>query len=156
MEFREFPTIPYQVPGGKASGGNQVLRRLLKGSARGYTLAEQMIALALVAFAVVALLQALSGGILNMRKFTDRARLVNLARSQMESIHNQSYQETAAAYARISIPAGFNLDVEASVPRTYTYPSPDVTPTTNVIQQITVTVYTVEESFQLGGYKTRR
>ncbi len=133
-----------------------MLRRTVSGNSRGYTLMEQIIALALVVIAVTALLQALSGGISNMRKFSDRARLVNLARSQMESIQSEAYQDAAASYTQIGLPPGYSLDIVAAVPRSYTYPSPDITPTANVIQQITINVYSPETSFELVGYRANR
>ena len=129
------------------------LKKRLK-SEKGFTLLETLIALGIVGLIIVILLQALPVAILGTSRARAGMNLINLASSQMESIKVQPFQ---SSYTPISIvPPGFSVAITATVPVTYSYPSPSLAQTADTVQLITVTITGPYGSGSVEGYKTRR
>jgi Tfp pilus assembly protein PilV len=117
------------------------LRKVLQ-YRHGFSLVEQVVAAALLAVVVPPLALLLTGLMRQASLSNTRVTMVNLARSQIESVKAHPYQELPASYSDISpLPEGFTITITASAVKTYTYPPPDSTSTLpNEIQLITVEV----------------
>ena len=121
----------------------------------GFTLFEAIIAVAVFGVIAVALLGALASGLRSQRTQSDRLEALNLARSQLESIEHQPFQESPASYEIISpVPEGFSIQVDVSVPVAYAYPGISALPAGDTVQQIAVTVSYSPGTITLEGYKT--
>lgn len=83
---------------------------------RGSTLVGELIALAIVGTALVALLSGLSTSSLGVRVVERHVSAENVARSQMEAIKAAPYQPnpTAVPYPSVSAPSGYDLTIGVS------------------------------------------
>lgn len=130
------------------------LRRLLTAKA-GTTLLETVVAMAVTLVAVPIVFTGTVVVIRATDKADDRAFLIEMGQSQMESILQQPYQENAANYQLISdLAAGYTVTISASQPVTYTLPN--LQAPQEVLQQITVTVVGKSTFYELSRYKLRR
>ncbi len=130
---------------------------------RGFSLIEQVVAVGLIGIVVPALIAALSILIRGTSKSDTDVTMLSLARSQIESVKEQSFQALPAAYAVINpVPDGFSVTIAVTAVKTYTYPEPDPTATLpDEIQLITVEVSCPDCSpsanpLTLEDYKVRR
>jgi len=102
------------------------------GDERGFSLAESLVAVAILAVALVVFLTALSTGVRGVATVNERVIAENVARSQLEYTKSQEYLKVVpASYDTVTPPAGFTVSAEAS-------PIPDLS---DDIQKITITVY---------------
>lgn len=111
-------------------------RKLRKGIARlgderGISLVESLVAVAILGFALVVFLSALSTGSMAVGTVNEQVTAQNLARSQLESTESQDYLTAPANYDTITSPAGFTVSAEAS----------SIPGAGDDIQKITITVY---------------
>jgi len=102
------------------------VRRAFQGSSRGFSLIEVSIAIALIGVIAIAVLGALSYASTVLISTDRQATAESLAKSQMEYIKNQEYEEApdggAAPYVEIpgmSIPAGYTIWSENRTPGEY-------------------------------------
>lgn len=135
----------------------------LRGGEGGFSLIEQVIALALVAIVVSAVMQALSTTVRGVAAADTRVTMLNLARSQLESVKQQPYQDLPATYTIIKpVPKEYTISVTASAVKTYAYPEPEPKATLpDELQLITVEVSYPGGLPPVGplilkGYKVRR
>ena len=138
-------------------------RRGTSSRQRGFSLIEQVVAVGLIAIFVTGLIGGLSLLIRGTSKSDTDVTMLSLARSQIESVKEQSFQALPAAYAVISpVPDGFSVTIAVTAVKTYTYPEPDPTATLpDEIQLITVVVSCPDCSppanpLTLEDYKVRR
>jgi len=138
---------------------------------RGFSLIEQIVAVALVAVVVPSMALLLSGLVKQASTSGAEVAMLTLARSQIESVKEQPYQSLPATYTVVDpVPEEFSIQVTAAccvdgstVPlRTYTFPAPQSTVTLpDEVQLITVEVSCPNCSPPLGSlilqdYKVRR
>ena len=123
----------------------------------------ELIALAIVGTALVALLTGLSTSSLGVRVVEHRVSAENIARSQMEAIKAAPYQPnpTAVPYPTVSVPSGYGLTVDVSYWMTATGTFTSTLPNTDSgLQHIRVEVRSTGDSgsiaFALEGYKGDR
>src|SRR4030042_2344122 len=99
-------------------GLNSRVRRAWHGGSRGFTLIEVTIAIALLGIVAVTILTALSNASMALIIADRRATAESLARSQMEYVKNQDYEDYAESghgeYAEIGGYTG-NYDVDTTV-----------------------------------------
>ena len=146
------------------------LRKAFRGSSRGFTLIEVLIALALMGIIAIAFLSALTTGSAAFIVADERATAESLARSQMEYVKNQPYEDAEqgeATYEEITpIPDGYSI---CSFNRTGSEPVEDIlgipwvsgnnTPaeTDNGLQRIKLVIYHgSKEIITMEGYKVNR
>jgi type II secretory pathway pseudopilin PulG len=121
---------------------------------RGYILLEVLIGLALVAFTIPVILGGVSVGVTASDRAQDRASMYRLAQSQLEDVMRQPYQPLPAAYARVpGVPAGYSIEIAATIPVSYQYPGGSAAPET--AQLITVRVNGPFGYVELQGCKAR-
>ena len=130
---------------------------------QGFSLIEQIVAVALVAVVVTPFALLLSGLVRGASVSDAEVSMLILARSQMESVKKQPYQDLPASYTTISdMPEGYTVTTTASSTKTYIYPPPDATSTLpDEIQVITVDLGCPDCSPPVGpltleGHKVRR
>jgi type II secretory pathway pseudopilin PulG len=130
---------------------------------RGSTLVGELIALAIVGTALVALLSGLSTSSLGVRVVERRVSAENVARSQMEAIKAAPYQPNPAAapYPTVSVPSGYDLTIGVSYWMTATGTFTSTLPETDSgLQRIRVEVRPAGEpdsiAFALEDYKGDR
>ena len=130
---------------------------------QGFSLIEQIVAVALVAVVVPALVVLLSGLVRQASTSGAAVDMLTLARSQLESIKAEPYLNRPKSYSKVSpIPKKFIIDIGVEPVRTYTYPPPksDII-LADEIQLITVEVRCPGCSPAIGptilkDYKVRR
>jgi type II secretory pathway pseudopilin PulG len=129
----------------------------------GFSLFEQIVAIALIALVIPPLALLLSGIVRQASVSEAQVTMLNIARGQIESVKRQSYQDLPASYATISpLPDGYSVTTTAGAVKTYTYPAPSATSTLpDEIQLITVEVGCLVCSPPVGtltlkDYKVRR
>ena len=92
---------------------NSQARKAFPGSSRGFTLIEVLIAVALMGIIAIAVLSALSTASAALMTADKRATAESLARSQMEFVKNQLYEDAGegeATYDEITpIPPGYSI-----------------------------------------------
>ena len=115
---------------------------------KGISLAEVLVALAIVATAVVMFLSTLLTGSKTVGLIYERTTAENLARSQLEYTKSQDYIPAPSSYDTImSLPSGFTVSAQASA----------IAGRDDDIQKITVTVYRGGKSILLiGDFKVNR
>jgi len=130
---------------------------------RGSTLVGELIALAIVGTALVALLSGLSTSSLGVRMVERRVSAENVARSQMETIKAAPYQPAPAAapYPTVSVPSGYDVTIDVSYWMTATGTFTSTPPETDSgLQRIRVEVRSTGEpdslAFALEDYKGDR
>ena len=126
------------------------VRTALQGRSRGLTLVEIVIAMALIAIIAVAFLGGLSNAIMSLVVADVRTTAESLARSEMEYVKSQSYEDAPWDY-EYDPPAydGYAVEVRAE-------PLDEID---DGIQKITVTVShhsRTEPVITLEGYKADR
>jgi len=126
-------------------------------------LIEQIVAVGLVAIIVPPLMLLLSGLVRQAATSGAAVDMLTLARSQLESIKQQPYQNLPTSYAILSpIPSEYSIQTTAAAVKTYTYPPPKETVTLpDEVQLITVQVSCPEcapplAPLTLQGYKVKR
>ncbi|HHX44133.1 MAG TPA: type II secretion system protein [Chloroflexi bacterium] len=130
---------------------------------RGSTLVGELIALAIVGTALVALLSGLSTSSFGVRLVEHHVSAETVARNQMEAIKAAPYQPnpTAVPYPTVAVPPGYHLDIEVSywVTATHTF-APALPDTDGGLQRIRVAVHSLSDpdstAFSLEGYKGNR
>lgn len=127
------------------------LSSLFSGRARGQSLLEVIIALALVGIAIPAVLTAFSTMLKSTAHLTDHAQRLELAQSQMEYIQAQEYMASAQDYFLINAPDGYSIEITSSVISSYRYPDGRQAP--GGVQQIDITVTGHYGATELEGYK---
>ena len=130
---------------------------------RGFSLIEQVAAAAILAVVAVPVTGLISGIVTGVSISEAETTMLSLARSQLESIKQQEYQDLGQTYTIIDgVPDNFTVTATSSSAKTYTYPSPDASSTlTDELQQITITVSCDDcdetpGDLTLIGYRTRR
>ncbi len=113
---------------GSTPGVSSIDRR---GSERGFTMVETLIAVAVMGTAVVALLSALSTGSIAVTVVEEKVTAGGIARSQLEYTQSLPFQIAPATYATITPNQGYSVTAEA-------FP---VAGTDDDIQRVVVTVY---------------
>ena len=128
------------------------VRKACQGSARGLSLIEVLIAVALIGIIAIAVLSALSTASAALIVADVRATAESLARSQLEYVKNQPYDDIndPPEYTELpEIPDGYNINIEAVRLNLEGDPDDD-----DGIQKITATVSRDgEEIITLEGYK---
>ena len=83
--------------------------------------------------------------------------LLQLVRAQIETIQQSPYEDDASDYASITgVPEGVTVTFASTDPgTTYTYPAPDSTTLTNVVQQIAVTATGDDATMSISFYKVK-
>jgi len=133
---------------------NSQARKAFQGRSRGFSLIEVVIAIALIGVIAVAVLSALSTASIALIITDKRATAESLARSQLEYVKNQLYDDinTPPEYDLLpEIPDGYNINIEAVRldPENDSPPEDD-----DGIQKITVIVsYDSEAVITMAGYK---
>ncbi len=129
----------------------------------GFTLIEQVAAAALIAVVAPPLMLVLSAMMRGASISEAEVSMLNVARSQMESVKRQPYQSLPATYPTIDpIPEGYAVTTTAAAVKIYTFPAPLVSTTlTDEVQTITVQVTCPDCSpptgpLTLEGLKARR
>ena len=130
---------------------------------KGFSLIEQIVAVALVAVVVPALVVLLTGLVRQASTSGAAVDMLTLARSQLESIKAEPYLNRPGAYRTVSpVPEKFIIDIGVEPVQTYTYPVPkaDII-LADEIQLITVEVRCPNCSPSIGSlilkdYKVRR
>ena len=129
----------------------------------GFTLIEQIVAAALIAVVAPPLMLALSLMMRGVSVSEAEITMLNLARSQMESVKQHPYLGLPATYPTIDpVPGAFTLTTTAAAVKTYTFPAPLAgTTLPDEVQTITVQVACPECSpptgpLTLEGHKARR
>jgi len=128
------------------------VRKACQGSSRGLSLIEVLIAVALIGIIAIAVLSALSTASAALIVADERATAESLARSQLEYVKNQLYDDINDPPQYIllpEIPDGYNINIEAVRLNLEGDPDDD-----DGIQKITATVSRDgEEIITLEGYK---
>jgi prepilin-type N-terminal cleavage/methylation domain-containing protein len=117
------------------------IRKAWQGSSSGFTLIEVLIALALIGIIAIAFLSALSTASMALITADERATAESLARSQMEYVKNQPYDNIndPPQYTKLpdpEIPNGYDIVITPE----RLDPEGDGTDDDDGIQKITVTV----------------
>jgi prepilin-type N-terminal cleavage/methylation domain-containing protein len=117
------------------------VRKAFQGRSRGFTLIEVLIALALMGTIAITILSALSTASLTLITADRRATAESLARSQLEYVKNQDYDDinSPPQYQPLSagiIPDGYDIAINA----VRLDPEGDGTGDDDGIQKITVSV----------------
>ncbi|MFP3975373.1 MAG: type IV pilus modification PilV family protein [Chloroflexota bacterium] len=120
---------------------------------KGQTLIEVIIALAFVAITVPVIFTTISTTVSSTDHLRDHSIRLELAQSQMESIKSQQYQESADEYDLISLPGGYEIELETSTRAHYEFSEEANTPA--MVQQITVRVTGRHGETELEGFKVR-
>jgi len=127
--------------------------KALRGSSRGATLVEVLVAIALMGTIAIAILSALSTASLALFTADKRATADSLARSQMEFVKNQDYDDIniPPQYTKLpEIPDGYDIDIEA----VRLDPDDDGTDDDDGIQMITLVIKNSGKAvITLEGYK---
>lgn len=129
----------------------KTLSSLFSGRARGQSLIEVIIALALVGMAIPAVFTAFSTMIKSADRLADHAQRLELAQSQLEYIQAQDYTTDSQGYFLIDAPERFSIEVASSVISSYRHPNGKQAP--GGVQQIDVTVTGHYGATNLQGYK---
>jgi prepilin-type N-terminal cleavage/methylation domain-containing protein len=144
------------------------IRKACQGSSSGFTLIEVLIALALVGIIAIAFLSAISTASMALITADEQATAESLARSQMEYVKNQDYEQAPnggeATYDPIpSIPDGYSIWSENRTPGQYVssviaipWDSEENQPVNedNGLQRIKLAIkHDDEEVITLEGYK---
>ncbi len=100
---------------------------------------------------------ALGGSIRTAARAEESVTLVQLTRAQIETIQQSPFRSDPSDYPIISdIPEGFTITVTSTDPGTrYTYPAPDGSAITDVIQEIQVTSTGDFSNVTMSMYKIR-
>ena len=129
----------------------------------GFTLIEQIVAAALIAVIAPPLMLALSLMMRGASVSEAEITMLNLARSQMESVKQQPYLSLPATYPTIfPVPGAFTVTTTAAAVKTYTFPAPLAgTALPDEVQTITVQVTCPDCSpptgpLTLEGHKAKR
>jgi len=112
---------------------------------RGVSLAESLIAVAVVGTALTALLAGLSTGSMAVQRMDTRVTAQNLARSQMEYIQGQTY---SSSYVTMTpLPDGYSVTVVVSAISGRNQ---------DEIQKIKVTVSYDDDTVEVEDFRTNR
>jgi len=87
-------------------------RKAFRGSSRGFTLVEVLITIALIGAIAVAFFSFMSAATSALIHADERTIVESLARSQLEYVKNQDYNNSTATYPKIpsaSIPVGYTI-----------------------------------------------
>jgi prepilin-type N-terminal cleavage/methylation domain-containing protein len=115
--------------------------------ARGMTLVETLVAIAILGVSVTAFILALSTGTIATRNQGEDVRAQGLAQTQMETIKAAAYDITGASYTAVSTPPGYAIDISTD---SSLYSN-------NSIQKVTVAVsHAGSTLLTLEGYKVDR
>ena len=137
---------------------NSKVRKAFQGSSRGFSLIEVLIALALVGIIAIAFLSGLSTASMALIIADEHATAESLARSQVEFIKNQPYDDinNPPQYTPLpEIPYGYDIVITAE----RLDPNYDGIANDDGIQKITITVKRddpVKEVITLEDYKVER
>ena len=124
---------------------------------------EQIVAVALVGIIVPPLMFLISQLALGTSVSDAHVSMLNLARSHIEGVKEQPFQDLPASYSTSTpVETGYFVSIAASAVKTYTYPAPSATTTlTGEIQLITVEVSCPDcsppiDEVTIKDYKVRR
>ena len=136
--------------------GMRAWQRLWRGE-RGFTLIETIAAVFLLGTVVVGTLQIMGVTARGAARSDSNIDLLQVVRSQIETIQQAPFEENVDDYPLVgNIPEGFSASwVGVDPGPTYTYPPPDGTTLTNVIQKITVTAAGDNSSMEITFYKVK-
>ena len=131
-------------------------QRLWQGE-RGFTLIETIAAVFLLGTVVVGTLQIMAVTARGAARSDANIDLLQIVRSQIETIQHAPFQENPDDYPTVeNNPEGFTVSWVAVNPgNSYTYPPPDGTIITNVVQKITVTAEGDNSSMEMSFYKIK-
>lgn len=138
------------------------IRRVLSiqkttGDARGFTLVEVLVALGVFGIVAVTFATGLSGSLIATMVSQERVSADSLAKSQMEDIKNQEYDDSnPPVYSELAaeeVPEGYDIVIVAE----RLDPKGDGTGEDDGIQKITVIIeHNGEQVFQLEDFKLIR
>ena len=120
------------------------IRKRFRKLQAGFSLIEIAVAVGILGVAVTGLLIALAFGVRGTDAVAQRSTALQIARSQIESIKNQTYTTTPSAYATITPP---NDDFVISITGTEL--------TAGFLEQVTVSVTYPEGDIELSAYKVK-
>lgn len=113
----------------------------------GYTLLEVVVAVAILGIVLTALLTALTTGVISSDRVFENTRLLNISRSQQETVQSQAFATgtPTSTYPGIAgIPEGFNATTTVQ------------TLETDTLQQVTVDAGGDNAAMAVSTYKTNR
>ena len=123
----------------------------------GFSLIETIIAVFLMGTVMVAVLGLMATTARSATRSEEAVTLQQLVRAQIETIQQSPFNEDPAGYPAISdVPEGFTVTFSSTDPgTTYTYPQPDGSTITNVIQRIVVKATGDFAEMSMTFYKVR-
>lgn len=118
-----------------------VLRRIPEIGSQGFSLIEVMAAVMIISIAVIGSMTVLSATVRSANRAEGNVKLLQLVRSQIETIKHFDFQTDPAEYPTIAgLPEGITVTFEVTdAGISYTRPQPDGTVIEGVMQKITVT-----------------
>lgn len=117
------------------------LRRIPGMGSQGFSLIEAMAAIMIISLAVVAGMSVMSATVRSANRSEGNVKLLQLVRSQIETLKQFEFQDDPAGYPLITgLPEGTTVTFEVlDTGISYTRPEPDLAVIDKVIQKITVT-----------------
>jgi type II secretory pathway pseudopilin PulG len=125
-----------------------ILKRIRSaaGNERGFSIAEALVAIAIIAIVVTGFIATYGTGSLAVRTIDAEAELQRLARNQLEYIKSYTYDPVAVTYPLLATPPEYAVIVVVS-------PLPA---TDSNIQKISVTVTRDDRTLTVADYKVNR
>ena len=120
---------------------HEALRRMPGMGSQGFSLIEAMVAIMIVSVAVVGSMNLMSAMVQGASRSEGNVKLLQLVRSQIETLKHFEFQDDPANYPSIEdIPEGTAITFEVTDSGiSYTRPQPDGAVIDKVVQKITVT-----------------
>lgn len=125
---------------------------------KGLSLIEVLIGLSILGVVIIALLAGLITAVLGVGQVDQRTMALNLARSQIEYVKSEPYEDPANTIEELRALYTIISDIpDSDIPEGYSITGIVSKIEAGVLQQIAVTVtYGDGKSVQLDGYRTNR